>query len=119
MSQYTATLVKTMTASGAVTGKRFVDFSGAQVASAGAKALGVALYDAADGEPVAVVVQGTAVVEAGGAIAVGDNVAADANGRAVVATPASGYTILGIALEAASAAGEEIEVLLVSPIVTA
>lgn len=115
--QYNAILIKSLQASGAVSAKRFVDFNGRQIDSAGKGALGIALYDADDGEAVPVVVLGTAVVESGGIISVGDYLTSDANGKAITAT--TGQTINAIALSAASGAGQEIEVLLVSPVTTA
>jgi|Deesub1362B_J571_1020462.scaffolds.fasta_scaffold00331_32 hypothetical protein len=139
--QYTPTLTKTIRASGAVTKRRFVGFDGAQISVAGAKAYGVAQEDIADGKLGVITVLGTAVIEAGGIIAKGDPIAADANGRAVKAsdivvsvdagattvtsTAANGdittvsggvlpQAINGYALEAASGAGEFIEILLVT-----
>ncbi len=112
MSQYHAIFTVTARASGAVQEKRFVDHSGAQ-AGANANALGVSGASAADGELLPVHVLGTAIVETGGAVNVGDPVSSDAQGRAVV-TDGTTYTVkVGRAREAASAAGEFIEVLLI------
>lgn len=96
-------------ATAALTSRRFVTVAGA-VPAAGANALGVARSDGATGETVAVDVLGTAVVEAGGAISAGAAVEVDASGRAV--TQSTGVTV-GRALEAAAAAGDFIEVLLI------
>jgi len=97
-------------ATGAITSRRFVTVAGAQ-AAAGGNALGVARSDAAIGEACPVDVMGTAVVEAGAAVAAGAAVEADASARAI--TNAAGVK-LGRALEAAAAAGDFIEVLLIA-----
>jgi hypothetical protein len=97
-------------AAGAVTKHRFVTYAMAQ-AVAGDVALGVADYDAsAAGKPLNLIVMGTAKVEAGGAFAAGDLIQADAQGRAIV--KAAGATN-GRALQAAGAAGQFVEVLLI------
>jgi hypothetical protein len=63
---------------------------------------------------VEIVTHGIAWVEAGAAIAVGLPVTSDASGRGVAAAPAAGTNnrIIGFALEAAVAAGDQIRVLL-------
>jgi hypothetical protein len=112
MSQYRSVLTLTMTAAGAITAHRFVTAAGAQ-AGADANAIGVALAAAsAAGDKVPVLAIGTVSVEAGAAISAGATVKADAQGRAV--PWATSGARLGIALAAASAAGELVEVLLVS-----
>jgi hypothetical protein len=58
-----------------------------------------------------VVNSGISIVEAGEAIAIGDLVATDSTGRAIVA--ASGELTVGRALEAATAAAVQIAVLLI------
>lgn len=108
-NQNIALLSLTVTATGAITGDRFITGAGAQTGAAG-NALGVARYGGAIGEKVTVDVIGTAIVEAGAAIAANALVESDANGRAV--TKAAGVT-LGRALQAAAAAGQKIEVLLI------
>lgn len=56
---------------------------------------------------------GTVKAQAGAAIAVGAEVKLDGTGRVVtIGTPSAGDKIVGVALEAASAAGNFIEVLL-------
>jgi hypothetical protein len=115
-------------ASAAVTGRRFVDVSGAKQAgsgglasdtfggsipvahcAAGAKALGVSTYDAASGAKVPVA-RGHKVfpVEAGAAIAPGASVMSDATGRAVTwASAASEANArLGKCLNNVTAAGQ-------------
>ena len=68
MNQKTSLLTHTVTASGAVSAHRFVGFDGAQVAASGGKALGVSTFAATDGQDLAVDVIGTTVVETAGAI---------------------------------------------------
>lgn len=116
MSQKTPLLTLTVTAAGAVAACRFVGFGGAQVTAAGAKALGVSTTSALDGDDLAIDVIGTTVIESGDAIDLGDDIVADAQGRAVVAGNAGeGETevVLAQALDGASGAGEFVEVLLV------
>lgn len=129
-------LVLSMLASGAVTARRAVKFSGAQATVQGEKVAGVANYGAADGKDLAVTAKGTAVIESGAAIAVGQSLIVDAQGRAIPATgalavgagatavtssAANGAILTGAdlpefvfadALQAAAGAGEFIEVLL-------
>jgi hypothetical protein len=66
------------------------------------------------GERVEVMTHGIAWVEAGAAIALGLPVTADSLGRGVAAAPAAGVNnrIIGFALDAAVAAGDQIRVLL-------
>lgn len=110
MSQFVSLLCLPVLAAGAIVAERFVSPAGTQTAAAG-NALGVARSAAASGEVFPCDAIGTAIVEAGAAIALGAKVEADAQGRAV--TQASGVT-LGRALQAASAAGARIEVLLIA-----
>lgn len=122
---------------GAIARGRGVTFADAQAAAAGAKIKGIANHaTTAAGQEVAITVSGTAIVEAGAAITVGASLTMDAQGRAVAAVPlavASGATqvtsaaangagaltggdapqfVFGDALQAATAAGQFIEVLL-------
>lgn len=94
----------------AITGNRFVGMLTGAPCAAAAKAQGVAQYDAPVGEAFAVDVLGTAIVEAGAAVAAGVAVKSDATGRAIAQAGAG--EILGYAVTAASAAGQKIEVLL-------
>lgn len=120
----------------AVTQCRGVDFSGAQIAVAGAKCAGIAKRSAALGQSFEAAVLGTAVCETGAAITAGQPLAMDATGRVVPASSlaiAAGVTamtsvaangandltggvlpqwVVGDALESAAAAGGFIEVLL-------
>jgi len=111
MSQQAISLLAlTVVATGTIAANRFVTPAGAQ-AGADANTLGVARTAAVPGDKIAVDVLGTAVVEAGAALSAGATVKADASGRAI--TWASSGAKVGIALEAATAAGQFIEVLLV------
>lgn len=82
---------------------------------AGASATGVLQDDNGDaaGKAVVVAVGGRSKVSAGGAVAVGDNVASDANGQAVTAS--TGDVILGVARSATSNADEILSVELTLP----
>lgn len=106
-------------ASAAVSAKRIVNESGAYAAN---RAIGVASYDAALGEELSVITSGVTVVTAGAALVQGAWVTADAAGKAVSVTPTNiaktGYVeVLGKALEAASAADEEIPVLVMPQLI--
>ncbi|WP_274571266.1 DUF2190 domain-containing protein [Neisseria leonii] len=85
---------------GPVVANRLVSYTGKQ-ASAGENVLGAALYDAAD-------VLDIVLVEAGGAVAVGDAVGADAQGCAV----SGAGTAVVFALSDAATAGDVIRILL-------
>lgn len=68
--------------------------------------LGVAMFDAKSGEPVAVECEGLFKLTAAGAITAGAQVAAAAGGK--VATAASGANKIGIALNTASTDGDTV-----------
>jgi Uncharacterized conserved protein (DUF2190) len=99
-----------LTLTGAVTASRFVTAAGAQ-AGADANTLGVSRSTGAIAEKVPVDVLGSAVVEAGAAVAAGATIKSDASGRAI--TWVTSGAKVGLALEAAGAAGQFIEVLLI------
>lgn len=103
-------LALTALLSGTVNANRFVTPAGAQ-AGADANTLGVARTGGVSGERVAVDVLGTAVVEAGAAVAAGATVKADSVGRAI--TWVTSGAKVALALQAAGAAGDKIEVLLI------
>lgn len=84
-----------------------VGFDGA-LCGAGKKAYGATIVAADADEPTAVAVLGVVLVTAGGAIEVGDEVESDASGRAIKKTTGVSN---GWALDAASAAGEEIRIV--------
>lgn len=102
-------LTLTLALTGTVAAARFVTPAGAQ-AGADANTFGVARTDGVSGDKIPVDVLGTAVVEAGAAIAAGATLKTDASGRAVTWATSGGK--VGIALQAATAAGQFIEVLL-------
>ena len=81
------------------------------LAGANAPSIGVLCDTPKAGQPGQVQTVGSAKVLSGAAVAIGDNIMTDASGRGV---PASGATqhIVGKAMEAASAAGQLIEVVL-------
>jgi hypothetical protein len=109
--QFRPALTLTVTAAGSIAANRFVTPAGAQ-AGADANTLGVALSAASGaGERIPVIALGTAAVEAGAAISAGATVKSDSQGRAI--TWATSGAKIGIALEAASGAGQVIEVFLV------
>lgn len=136
MSQQARDLLSlSFTAPSAVAQYRGVDFTGAQVASAGARVAGISKRPAATGELYEAAAYGTAVCESGAAFAAGVPLAMDASGRvvaastmaiaagavAVTSTAANGAIltggvppqfIIGDSLQAATAAGQLIEVLL-------
>ncbi|OBS10792.1 DUF2190 family protein [Acidihalobacter prosperus] len=125
----------TLKATTAITQHRGVGFDGAQASAQGQKVLGVAHFDAVIGDEVTVDVDDTVLVEAGAAIAIGDALIMDAQGRAIPSTGeigvAAGATavtssaangailtggimpeyVFADALEAATAAGQIIEVI--------
>lgn len=107
--QAIALLPLTITASATLTADRFVTFAGA-VPAADAYVLGVVRQAAVSGDKITVDVQGTAIVEAGAAITAGASLKVDSSGR-VITWVTSGARV-GIALQAATAAGQLIEVLL-------
>lgn len=106
-------LALTVTASAALVGGRFVTAAGA-VPAAGANALGVVRSDAVIGEHVAVDVVGTAMVEAGAAIAAGAAVEVDSQGRAIQRTTGVIVGRMAPRQAAATAAGQAVEVFLIA-----
>jgi hypothetical protein len=109
MTQKISLLTLTVAATAALAAERFVTVAGAYPA-AKANALGVTTTQAASGEPVGVDVAGTAVATAGAAITKGASLQVGTDGKVVTKT--DGVTV-GVALQAASADGDRLEVLLV------
>lgn len=129
-------LTLTMIANGAVAVNRAVGFDGARATVQGQKVMGSSLSQASNGEAMAVVTHGSAIVETGAAILLGQSLIVDNQGRAIPAsgalslavgavgvtsTAANGAILEGAelpeyifadAMQAASGAGELIEVLL-------
>ena len=93
------------TADGAISARKAVTVNGdkqvTEVSSAGSGMRGVAVYDVADGEEVAVAIDGCEVdIEAGGSVSAGDAATTDADGNFVSAGgSASGDNVAGIFLE--------------------
>lgn len=106
--QHRAILTLTLLATATLTANRFADYDGG-LPSDGGNAMGVVRHNGVSGENVAVIVQGTAPVEVSGAISKGDLVEVGADGR--IETQSAGVSV-GRALEASTAAGQVIEVLL-------
>jgi hypothetical protein len=109
----------TFTSSGDLSAGRykFVKISAAQTVAltgAGERAIGV-LTNAPDaaGKPASVRILGTVEVMCGAAVAAGNLLKSDANGKAINASVAND-DFFGIALEAATADGDIIEALLVT-----
>jgi hypothetical protein len=107
-ASFTSVLALSRVAAATLVGERFVTLGGA-IPAAAAGGVGVARTGATTGQLVTLDVMGTAVVEAGAAIADGALVETDNLGRAI--TRSAGVQ-LGRALGAASGAGVKIEVLL-------
>lgn len=112
-------LAKAFTAGAAISPYRIVRLSAAetviQAAAATESMFGVNTdLTIVSGERVEVMTHGIAWIEAGAAIALGAPVTADAVGRGVTAAPAVGVNnrIIGFALDAAVAAGDQIRVSL-------
>jgi hypothetical protein len=133
--QNISVLTLTLIASGAVTASRAIGFDGAQATTQGQKVMGAAVTDADSGSGVAVITNGTAIMETGAAISIGDSLITDNQGRIIPATAlgvGTGATpvtstaadgaifegaelpdfVIADALQTASAAGKMIEVLL-------
>lgn len=110
MAQSISSLTLPVVAAEALTKFRMVNIAG-EVVGAGETSLGVSQCSAAIGEAAPVDVLGTTEVEVGAAVALGAALESDATGRAI--TLASGVKV-GRALKAASAAGQIIEMLLIT-----
>ncbi len=112
-------LAKGFVAGAAIAPYRIVKLSAAdtvvQSAAAADSHIGVVSeVGPASGERCEVHAYGLVFVEAGAAVALGALVTADAQGRGIAAAPAAGVNArhIGVAFEAASAAGDVIRVLL-------
>lgn len=108
--QFVGLLPLTRTLSGTVAANRFVTPAGAQ-AGADANALGVSRTAGVSGDAVPVDTIGTAVIESGAAFADGATLKSDASGRGI--TWATSGARLAVALQAATGAGQFVEVLLI------
>lgn len=99
---------RTVTLAGSATTCRCIGYDSLQVSTAGAKPWGIAKYGGVVGDRIAIVTEGSAVVEAGAAITMGNPLATDAQGRLVPAT--AGQYIFAKALGAVPSAGQFVEV---------
>lgn len=99
----------TAVAAVALAGNRFVTLAG-NYPAAGAGAFGVTDTDAAVGDAVAVDIIGTSKITAGAPFVKGASLMADATGRGIA--EADDGVVLATALEAATAEGQIVEVLL-------
>jgi hypothetical protein len=111
--------IRSYVAAANVAGKRLVKFTAARTVNiavdAAAPVIGVSERTGGDaGKMLDVITGGDAIVVAGAVIAAGAPVTADAQGRAVTAAPAAGVNawIAGFAVDAATAAGDEIAITL-------
>lgn len=109
-TQSRAILTLTLVASGTITANRFVTAAGAQ-AGADANTIGVANTAGVAGDKFPADVLGTTTVESGAAFSAWATLKSDASGRAI--TWATSGAKVAIALEAATAAGQFVEVLLI------
>lgn len=105
-------LTLTLVASGTVVEHRAVGFDAVQANIQGQKVMGTAMTAAASGATYGVVTHGTAIIETGAAVTVGDSLIADSQGRAIPATGVLPEFVFADALQSASGTGEMIEVLL-------
>ena len=104
-------LITTGVASGAITKRRFVNYSDAQCSAIGQLVKGVSREeDSADGETFAIVMDGTALVEAGEALDKGALIMTNALGKAIIAS--AGKYIAGVVMRAQAVLGEDVEVRL-------
>lgn len=103
-------LTLTIAATATLVADRFVTAAGA-VPAADVNVIGVTRSAAVSGDKVAVDVLGTAIVESGAAVTALDTLKTDNAGRAI--TWATSGAKVAIALQAATAAGQFIEVLLI------
>lgn len=109
-------VIASITSAAALVAKRFIGITG-NYCAAGAQPIGVSINPVDSGEATAVVVTGIVIVESGAAVTAGSYVQSDATGRAidmVAMTDTNGRnkTACGVALEAATAAGQFIRVRL-------
>lgn len=109
MSQNHSVFALSIAATAAITALTFVTFAGATAAAAG-NAAGVARTAGAIGDLVPVDILGTAQVTVGAAVTLGAHLEVDASGYGV---PLAAGKAVAVALQAASAAGQVIEVALI------
>jgi hypothetical protein len=134
--QQITTLALSVIAAGAITEHRGVGFDGAQATVQGQKVMGFSHWGAVAGDPLTIDVGGTVIAESGAVFAAGDSLIVDAQGRVIPSTGALGVAagavavtssaangailtgsdlpeyVVADALQAATAAGQLVEVLL-------
>lgn len=109
-AQSISCLALTLALTGTVAAARFVRADGTQ-SVADANTFGVSRTSGVSGDKITADVLGTAVVEAGAAFSAGATLKADADGKAI--TWVTSGAKVALALQAATAAGQMIEVLLI------
>lgn len=109
-AQNISLLTLTIALTGTVAACRFVTPTGTMTGADG-NAIGVSRAAGVSGDKIPVDIDGTAIIEAGAAFAVGATLKADATGRAITWVTSGGK--VAIALDAATAAGQFVEVLLI------
>ena len=98
---------RTVTAAAAITKQRCVGYDSLPTTQPAARPWGIANFDGIVGDRVCIVTEGSAVVEAGAAITIGQPLATDAQGRLIPAT--TGQYVFARALGAVSGAGKFFE----------
>ncbi|MEH1789656.1 MAG: capsid cement protein [Nostoc sp.] len=99
-----------VTASGVIGANLAVDYTGAQVATAGVAVYGIARYAALAASPVAIAISGTTVAVIGGTVAIGDPLTPNASGQLITATT-TGQFIFARS-KVAGTTGNTIEILI-------
>lgn len=103
-------LALSIVASGAIGVHRAVGYDNAQATVEGQKIKGVATSAAADGDSITVDVAGTTIIESGDAIAVGDSLIVDSEGRAIPADPLAASVATGaVEVKSTAADGDIVE----------
>lgn len=116
MPKHNPVQILTIVPTGAIGAFRFASFAGGQTV-AGQRALGVTHDGAEVGDKSCpVITLGTAIVEAGAAFAAEARLTSDAIGRAVAVAEGSGNAVNAFALNAAAAAGDLVEVVILQPV---
>lgn len=100
-------------ANGAITKRRFIDYTDAVVSSIGALAKGVSGESDQDtGVSFEITISGTALVEAGEALEAGEQITSNALGKAIKAT--NGHYINGVVMRDQATTGQLVEVKLMN-----
>jgi hypothetical protein len=103
--------ITTGVAGGAITKRRFVNYQDTVCNAIGQLAKGVSREEDTDiGKTYAIVIDGTALVEAGDALVVGDQVTTNGLGKAIQA--AKGRYVNGVVMRSQAVAGQLVEIRL-------